>query len=119
MIVASFASHLHRVQQVALAAIAADRKVAFLGRSMVKNVALAREMGLLDIPASSIIDIDEAPNLPPGEVCVICTGSQGEPMSALALMAAHDHKYIKIGEDDVVVISAHAIPGNESNVSRV
>jgi len=119
IIVASFASHLHRVQQVAEAAIGTGRRVAFVGRSMIKNVTLAREMGLIDIPADRVIDIDEAPNYPPGEVCVVCTGSQGEPMSALALMASHEHKYVKVGEDDVVVISAHAIPGNESNVSRV
>ena len=119
LIVASFASHLHRVQQVAEAAIATGRRVAFVGRSMIKNVTLAREMGMMDIPADRIIDIDEAPNFPPGEICVVCTGSQGEPMSALALMASHEHKYVKVGEDDVVVISAHAIPGNESNVSRV
>lgn len=119
MIVASFASHLHRVQQVAEAAIATGRRVAFVGRSMGKNVTLARELGLMDLPVDRVIDIGEAGTYPPGEVCVVCTGSQGEPMSALALMAAHDHKWVKIDEDDVVVISAHAIPGNESNVSRV
>jgi ribonuclease J len=119
IIVASFASHLHRVQQVTEAAIATGRRVAFVGRSMVKNVTLAREMGLMDVPADRVIDIDEAPNYPPGEVCIICTGSQGEPMSALALMASHEHKYVKVGEDDVVVLSAHAIPGNESNVARI
>ncbi|HEY7105517.1 MAG TPA: ribonuclease J [Acidimicrobiia bacterium] len=119
IIVASFASHLHRVKQVCDAAIAAGRHVAFLGRSMTQNVALGREMGLLDIPASRVIDIEEVPRYAPGEVCIVCTGSQGEPLSALALMAAHEHKYIKVSDDDVVVISAHAIPGNESNVSRV
>ena len=118
-IIASFASHLHRVQQVSEAAINAGRRIAFLGRSMVHNIALAREMGLLDVPTDRIIDIEEVPRYAPGEVCVICTGSQGEPLSALALMAADEHKYIKVSEDDVVVISAHAIPGNESNVSRV
>ena len=118
-IVASFASHLHRVQQVAQAAINEGRRVAFLGRSMVQNVALAREMGFLDLGSDRVIDIEEISRYAPGEVCVVCTGSQGEPMSALALMAAHEHKYVKVSEDDVVVISAHAIPGNESNVSRV
>ena len=107
------------MQQVSEAAINAGRRIAFLGRSMVHNIALAREMGLLDVPTDRIIDIEEVPRYAPGEVCVICTGSQGEPLSALALMAAHEHKYIKVSEDDVVVISAHAIPGNESNVSRV
>jgi ribonuclease J len=118
-VVASFASHLHRVEQVAREAVAAGRKVAFLGRSMVHNTTLAREMGLLDLPVDRVIDIDEASRYTPGEVCVICTGSQGEPMSALALMAAHEHKHVKVSEDDVVVLSAHAIPGNEVNVDRV
>lgn len=118
-IVASFASHLHRVQQVAREAINAGRRVAFLGRSMVHNVSLAREMGLFDVPADRVIDIDECSRYAPGEVCIVCTGSQGEPMSALALMAAHEHKFVKVSEDDVVVLSAHAIPGNESNVARV
>ena len=80
---------------------------------------MSRELGFLDIPAHAVIDIDETARYAPGEVCIICTGSQGEPMSALSLMAAHEHKHVKISEDDVVVISAHAIPGNESNVSRV
>jgi ribonuclease J len=119
LIIAAFASHLHRVQQVCEAAVTAGRRVAFLGRSMTGNVALAREMGLLDLPTERVIDIEEVPRYAPGEVCVVCTGSQGEPLSALALMAAHEHKYIKVSEEDVVVISAHAIPGNESNVARV
>ncbi|MFM7617814.1 MAG: ribonuclease J [Actinomycetes bacterium] len=119
VIVASFASHLHRVQQVAEAALAAGRSLAFVGRSMVNNVALAREMGLLDLPVNRIIDLEEVERYAPGDVCIICTGSQGEPMAALSLMAAHEHKWVHIGDDDVVVISAHAIPGNESNVSRI
>ncbi len=119
VIVASFASHLHRVRQVSEAAVASGRRVAFLGRSMVQNVALGREMGILDVPVDRIIDIEEVPRYAPGEVCIVCTGSQGEPMSALALMAAHEHKHVKVSADDVVVISAHAIPGNESNVARV
>jgi len=118
-IVASFASHLHRVEQVAQAAIAHGRKVAFVGRSMLQNVSLARERGFIDLPEYAVIDIEETARYAPGSVCVICTGSQGEPMSALALMAAHEHKHVKVSPDDVVVISAHAIPGNESNVSRV
>jgi ribonuclease J len=119
LIVASFASHLHRVRQVAEAALGAGRRIAFLGRSMVNNVTLAREMGLLDVPIDRVIDIAEVHKFPPGDVCIICTGSQGEPLSALALMAAREHKFVKIDEDDVVVISAHAIPGNEVNVTRV
>ncbi len=119
IIVASFASHLHRVRQVTEAAVAAGRKIAFLGRSMTHNVALAREMGMLGLPVDAVIDIDEVARYEPREVCIVCTGSQGEPMSALALMAAHEHKFVKISSDDVVVISAHAIPGNEANVGRV
>jgi ribonuclease J len=118
-IVTSFASHLHRVEQVTQAAVAHGRKVAFVGRSMVQNVALSRERAFIDIPAHAVIDIEETPKYAPGEVCIVCTGSQGEPMSALSLMAAHEHKHVKVSPDDVVVISAHAIPGNESNVSRV
>ena len=118
-IVASFSSHLHRVEQVAQAAIAHGRRVAFVGRSMTQNVSLARERGFIELPEFAVIDIEETARFAPGEVCVICTGSQGEPMSALALMAAHEHKYVKVSGDDIVVISAHAIPGNESNVSRV
>jgi ribonuclease J len=118
-IVTSFASHLHRVQQVAQAAVAHGRRVAFVGRSMQQNVTLARERGFLDIPAHAVLDIEETARYAPGDVCILCTGSQGEPMSALSLMAAHEHKHVKVSPDDVVVISAHAIPGNESNVSRV
>jgi len=118
-IVASFASHLHRVQQVIEAALATGRNIALVGRSMINNVAIAREMGMIDLPSSRMVDIEDISRHAPGDICIVCTGSQGEPMSALALMAAHDHKYVQIGDDDVVVISAHAIPGNESNVSRV
>jgi ribonuclease J len=118
-IVTSFASHLHRVEQVAQAAMAHGRKVAFVGRSMEQNIAMARERGFLDIAAYGVLDIEETARYAPGDICVICTGSQGEPMSALSLMAAHEHKHVKVSPDDIVVISAHAIPGNESNVSRV
>ncbi len=119
IIVASFASHLHRIRQVCEAAVGAGRRVAFLGRSMVHNVTLGREMAILNVPGDRVVDIDDVARYAPGEVCIVCTGSQGEPMSALALMAAHEHKYLKISADDVVVISAHAIPGNEANVGRV
>ncbi len=118
-IVACFASHLHRVEQVAKAALASGRQIAFLGRSMAQNVTIAREMGLLDVPAGRVVDIEDAARFAPGEICIICTGSQGEPLSALSLMAAHEHKWVKVSEDDIIVISAHAIPGNEANVSRV
>jgi ribonuclease J len=119
VIVASFSSHLHRVAQVVQAARACGRKVAFVGRSMLQNTSFARELGMLDLPDADLVDIDEVARLAPGEVCVVCTGSQGEPMSALSLMAAHEHKHLKVSTDDVVVISAHAIPGNEHNVARV
>ncbi|HEX2043494.1 MAG TPA: ribonuclease J [Acidimicrobiales bacterium] len=119
IITACFASHLHRIQQIANAAVATGRKVATLGRSMAKNVSLGREMGLLQIPDGTLVDIEAVDDLPPGEVCVISTGSQGEPMSAIALLAAGENKWLRVGEGDVVVISAHAIPGNEYDVNRV
>ncbi|HEY6622719.1 MAG TPA: ribonuclease J, partial [Acidimicrobiales bacterium] len=118
-VVTCFASHIHRVQQVADAAIAGGRKVATLGRSMQKNVALARQLGLLHIPDGAFIDIEDVDKLDPGEVCVISTGSQGEPMSALSRLAVGENRFFKLHEDDVVVISAHPIPGNEWSVGRV
>ncbi|HEX2192159.1 MAG TPA: ribonuclease J [Acidimicrobiales bacterium] len=119
IIAACFASHLHRIQQIADAATATGRVVATLGRSMAKNVALAREMGLLRIPDHALVDIEAIGDLDPGRVCVISTGSQGEPMSAIALLAAGENKWLKLVEGDVVLISAHAIPGNEYDVNRV
>jgi ribonuclease J len=119
VIVTCFASHIHRIQQVMDAAVKHGRTIATLGRSMGKNVALARSLGLLDVPDASVIDIDDVGDLPPEKVCVISTGSQGEPLSALALMAAGENKRIKVGEGDVVILSSHAIPGNESNVGKV
>jgi ribonuclease J len=86
---------------------------------MIQNVTLAREMGILDLPADRVIDAEDVSRHAPGDVCVLCTGSQGEPMSALALMATGEHKVMKISAEDVVVLSAHAIPGNEPNVHRV
>jgi ribonuclease J len=118
-IVTCFASHIHRVQQVADAAIAGGRTVATLGRSMQKNVALARRLGLLHIPDSSLVDIETIDKFAPGQVCVISTGSQGEPMSALSRLAAGENRFFRLHEDDVVVISAHPIPGNEWSVGRV
>ncbi|MDQ3569766.1 MAG: ribonuclease J [Actinomycetota bacterium] len=118
-IVACFASHIHRVQQVADAAVASGRTVVTLGRSMLKNVALARSLGLLDIPEESLVDIGDITKLEPGKTCVISTGSQGEPMSALSLLAAGDHKLLSLEAGDVVVLSAHAIPGNETAVGKV
>jgi ribonuclease J len=119
LIVACFASHVHRVQQVVEAAVSSGRYVATLGRSMARNVAVSLGLGLLHVPEGRLIDIEEAADLPPSKVCIICTGSQGEPMSALALMAAGDNKFVKVGGGDLVVLSSHAIPGNESNVGKV
>ena len=119
IVIACFASHIHRVQQIADAAVEQGRKVATLGLSMKKNVKLARSMGLLDIPEYALVDIDDVHDLPPGEVCVISTGSQGEPMSALALMATRNNRWLEVGPDDTVILSSHPIPGNEMNVSKV
>jgi ribonuclease J len=119
VVAACFASHLHRIQQIADAAVDAGRTVATLGRSMAKNVAMGRQMGLLQIPDDRLVDIEKVGNLPPERVCVISTGSQGEPMSALSLMAAGENKWLKLGPGDLVVISAHAIPGNETSVGKV
>ncbi len=119
VITACFASHVHRVQQIADAAIAHGRVVATLGMSMKKNVRLARELGLLRIPDDKLLDIEDIKDLEPGRVCVISTGSQGEPMSALAKMAAADSKWIRLDEHDTVILSSHPIPGNEMNVSKV
>lgn len=119
IIVACFASHIHRVQQIADAAIAAGRTVATLGRSMNSNVALARSMGLLRIPDAKLRDIEDVGDIPDSELCVISTGSQGEPMSALARMATGDNRWLDVREGDCVILSSHPIPGNESSVSRV
>jgi ribonuclease J len=119
IVIACFASHIHRVQQIADAALAFDRKIAMLGLSMKRNVRLAREMGLLSIPDSALVDIEDVGDLPDGDVCVICTGSQGEPMSALTRMANRDSKWLRIGDGDTVIMSSHPIPGNEMNVSKV
>jgi ribonuclease J len=118
-IAACFASHVHRIQQIADAAISCGRLVATLGRSMGRNVAYARSLGLLDIPDESLVEIEKASELPPQQVCIICTGSQGEPMSALSLMAAGENKWVQVGERDLVVLSAHPIPGNETDVGKV
>jgi ribonuclease J len=119
IVVACFASHIHRVQQIVDAAVASGRKVATLGRSMGKNVELARRLGILSVPEGTLVDIDDIDRLPDGQICVISTGSQGEPMSALSLMATGDNKRLSVEDGDVVIISAHPIPGNEWSVGRV
>ena len=119
LVVASFSSHIHRVQQVTDAAVDSGRKVATLGLSMKRNFALARELGLLRLPDHAVIDVAEAENYPPGQVCVVSTGSQGETRSALALAATGDSRWIDIGSDDTVVLSSSPIPGNEARVARM
>lgn len=119
VITASFASHIHRVQQIADAAVANGRVVATMGRSMNNNVRMARDLGILKIPDKSLINIEQIDDHAPENVCIISTGSQGEPMSALALLARGDNKFVKVGERDTVILSSHPIPGNEMHVSRV
>jgi ribonuclease J len=119
VIVTCFASHIHRVQQIATAAIAHGRTIATVGRSMGKNIGLARTMGLLQIPDDAIVDVEKIGDFDASRVCIISTGSQGEPMSALALMAAGESKWVTVGEGDLVILSSHAIPGNEANVGKV
>ena len=119
IITASFASHIHRIQQIADAAISCGRVVATLGLSVKRNVRMARDLGLLHIPDASLVDIEDVADLPPGKVCVVSTGSQGEPMSALALLASGDNRWLKLTSDDTVILSSHAIPGNEHNVNKV
>jgi ribonuclease J len=119
IITASFASHIHRVQQVIEAAMESGRKVALMGRSMQKNIALAIDLKLISVPASVFIDVEKIHDFAPQDVCVISTGSQGEPMSALSLLSRGESKWIKVSEDDTVILSSHAIPGNEGNVNRV
>ena len=118
VIVASFASHVHRVQQVIDAAAAHGRKVAFVGRSMVRNMGVARDLGYLHIPGGLMVDVKQLEDLPDDKIVLICTGSQGEPMSALSRIANRDH-FIRIGEGDTVVLASSLIPGNENSVFRV
>jgi ribonuclease J len=119
LVAACFASHIHRVQQIVDAAVDAGRYVGLLGRSMVRNVPTAEALGLIDIPSDSIMPIEELLRLPPEQTAIISTGSQGEPFAALSLMAAGEHRWVKVGEGDTVLISARPIPGNETKVSRV
>jgi len=119
LIVACFASHLHRIQQVLDAARAQDRKVVLLGRSMLKNVELGRKLGVLHADTTTFVDAAALDRLAPHEALVLCTGSQGEPLSALSRMAAGDMKWLDLGPDDTVVLSSHPIPGNEFSVGRV
>lgn len=118
IIVASFASHVHRIQQVLDAAHGHGRRVAFVGRSMVRNMGVARDLGYLKVPGGLLLDAKEIDELPPDEVVLVCTGSQGEPMSALSRMANRDHP-IRVIDGDTVVLASSLIPGNENAVNRV
>jgi len=118
IIVASFASNIYRIQQVADVAVMRNRVICFQGRSMVTIARMAMNMGYLHIPESSIVDVDRLKDYPDERVCVITTGSQGEPMSGLFRMANASHR-LNVGEGDTVIISASAIPGNEKGVARV
>jgi ribonuclease J len=119
VIVACFASHVHRVQQVLDAAHAHHRRVAFIGRSMVRNMAIARDLGYLQVPPGLLADMKEVEDLPPEQVLLVSTGSQGEPMSALSRMAVHEHRQVHLEPGDTVVLASSLIPGNESSVFRV
>ena len=118
VIVASFASHVHRVQQIIDVATAHNRKVAFVGRSMVRNMALARDLGYLHISGDTVIASSEITKRPDDETVLICTGSQGEPMAVLSRIANRDHE-ISIGENDTVILASSLIPGNENSVNRI
>ncbi|WP_282003939.1 ribonuclease J [Geotalea uraniireducens] len=117
IIVAAFSSNIHRVQQAVDAAIRVGRKVLLNGRSMVANVQIARQLGHLRIPDDVLVELRELPRLPREQVCMITTGSQGEPMSALARIAMDDHKQIKLERGDTVILSSRFIPGNEKTIS--
>jgi ribonuclease J len=119
VVVACFASHVHRVQQVLDAAAAAERQVALVGRSMVRNMQIARELGLLHVPDGLMIDLATAEQLPSRRVLLISTGSQGEPLSALSRMANRDHQWVRIVPDDTILLASSLIPGNETSVGSV
>jgi len=118
IIVASFASHVHRIQQIIDMAALHGRKIAFVGRSMVRNMGIARDLGYLTIPGGMLVASDDLPNLPDDETVLICTGSQGEPMAVLSRIANRDHP-ISVGPSDTIVLASSLIPGNENAVFRV
>ena len=119
VIVACFASHVHRVQQVLDVAATHGRKVAFVGRSMVRNMGVAADLGLLRVPPGLLVDLDEAMAMPERRMLFVSTGSQGEPLSALSRMARGEHRQIRIHPGDTVVLASSLIPGNETSVFRV
>ncbi|HHV15848.1 MAG TPA: ribonuclease J [Gelria sp.] len=118
IIVTTFASNVHRIQQVICTAQRYGRKVSIVGRSMVNNVKISRELGYIDMPEGILIEMEEINNYPPHEVVIVTTGSQGEPMSALTRMATADHRWVSIERGDTVIISATPIPGNEKLVAK-
>ena len=118
VVVASFSSHVHRVQQVLDAAVANNRKVAFVGRSMVRNMGIAADLGYLKVPAGLIVDLNDIDEIPDNRIVLMSTGSQGEPMAVLSRIANSDHRII-IGEGDTVLMASSLIPGNENAVYRV
>ena len=118
IVVACFASHVHRMQQILDAAAGLGRKVALVGRSMLRNVRVASELGYLRLPHGLLIPVEELTSRHPAETVVLCTGSQGEPFSALTLMAGRDHRWVRIEPGDTVVLSSSLIPGNEAAVYR-
>ncbi len=119
IITACFASHIHRIQQIIDIAHEDGRRVATLGLSMKKNIRLARDLGLLKVAGGDLLDIADIGGIPDGELCIISTGSQGEPMSALSRMASGDNKWLSITDNDTVILSSHPIPGNETSVGKV
>jgi ribonuclease J len=119
VIAACFSSHMHRVQQIASAGVDAGRMISFFGRSMHRYSGLAGDLGILDVPAKSVVDIKKLNDYPPERQLMITTGSQGEPFAALSLMAQGRHRFVELGEGDTVLISAKPIPGNETAVSKV
>ena len=118
VIVACFSSHVHRVQQVLDAANANGRKVAMVGRSMLRNMGIAEELGYLKVPPGVLVDLKKLTDYPDDKIVLICTGSQGEPMAALSRMANRDHK-IEVGDGDTVLLASSLIPGNENAVYRI
>ncbi|WP_127782401.1 ribonuclease J [Rhodococcus sp. X156] len=119
VIVASFASHVHRIQQVLEVAHRYNRKVTFVGRSMVRNMEIASELGVLDVPDGLVVSLDQATKLPDDRLVLVSTGSQGEPLSALSRMARGEHRQINIRANDLVVLASSLIPGNENSVFAV
>src|SRR5207249_8546572 len=119
LVISTFSSNVHRVQQAVDLAVAHRRKVALVGSSMVSTAEVAEQLGYLKAPAGTLIDASEVKRLAPGRVLVIAAGSQGEPMSALSRIALDDHREVSIESGDTVVLSARIIPGNEKSVSRV